>query len=80
MKNYGQRTLGFNLEANRDIVSGHAEFQVTDVKSPILSVPQLCTKGFNVLFHDTGGTLKHRKTGKEVKFERYGTGISCRPR
>ena len=45
-------------------------FQVTDVTKPLLSVSQLAATGHKVHFDEKGGTIRHEKSGREIKLIR----------
>ena len=44
--------------------------QVTDVQRTLLSVGRVCDTGHEVVFHKTGGYIRHVKTGKTFDFKR----------
>ena len=47
-------------------------FQVADVTKALLSVPQLTRTGHEVVFHKTGGIIRHKTSGQEIRFKAEG--------
>ena len=46
------------------------KMQVTDVKTPLMSVAMICDAGHRFVFTRNGGTIAHKVTGQTTKFKR----------
>ena len=64
MENLGQTDLKFR-DKNGQIFS--INFQVAEIKKPLVAVTDLIRYGNEVIFDGTGGKIRNVKTGKEVR-------------
>ena len=63
--NQGEMTFDFVTQERH---RGHIAFQVADVKRPLLAVSTLVRAGNDITFGPSGGTIAHRKSGRNTPF------------
>ena len=65
--NLGEKRVAFKT---REGIQGEVDFQVADVKRPLLSVTAVTKRGSRVVFDETGGQIVSPDGEKKIKFHR----------